>query len=68
VIWKQGKGYRKRKQALISCGVSETLAHTTAWSAKGPWCMSHTPGVRIALHNQYFDALGLPRLAPQQNI
>ncbi len=65
VIWKQWKVYRKRKQALISCGVSETLAHTTAWSAKGPWCMSHTPGVRIALHNQYFDALGLPRLAPQ---
>ncbi|MCP5410182.1 MAG: hypothetical protein H6963_12950 [Chromatiaceae bacterium] len=43
-------------------GVSPGLAHTTAWSAKGPWRISHTPGVRIALNNGYFDALGLPRL------
>lgn len=68
VIWKQWKVYRKRKTELIRRGVNEELAHTTAWSAKGPWCICHTPGVRIALNNQFFDTLGLPRLAPQQSI
>jgi RNA-directed DNA polymerase len=68
VVWKQWKVYRKRRTELIRRGVSEELAHTTAWSAKGPWGMGHTPGVRIALNNQYFDALGLPRLVPQSRI
>lgn len=68
VVWKQWKVYRKRRTELIRRGVSEELAYTTAWSAKGPWAMCHTPGVRIALNNQYFDALGLPRLVPQSSI
>ena len=68
VIWKQWKVYRQRKKELMRRGVGEELAHSTAWSAKGPWAICHTPGVRIALNNQYFDALALPRLAPQQNI
>lgn len=62
VQWKQWKVYRRRVAELIRLGVSPGLAHTTAWSAKGPWRISHTPGVRIALNNGYFDALGLPRL------
>lgn len=64
VVWKQWKVYRNRKRALIKLGVSEQLAHTTAWSAKGPWCLSHSPGVNIALNKGYFRALGLPRLEP----
>lgn len=63
VHWKQWKGYRCRKSELIQRGVGADLAHLTAWSAKGPWCMSHTPGVRMALDNKYFDGMGLPRLA-----
>jgi len=62
VQWKQWKVYRRRKAELIRLGVSPELAHTTAWSAKGPWRLSHTPGILIALNNGYFDALGLPRL------
>jgi len=62
VQWKQWKVYRRRKAELIRLGVAEKLAHTTAWSAKGPWRISNTPGVRMALDNGYFDALGLPRL------
>ncbi|MGD8309682.1 MAG: group II intron reverse transcriptase/maturase [Chromatiales bacterium] len=62
VQWKQWKVYRRRKAELIRLGVDPRLAHTTAWSAKGPWRISHTPGVRMALNNGYFDALGLPRL------
>ena len=63
VIWMQWKGYRKRKRELIKLGLSEMLALSTAWSAKGPWCNSHTPGACIALNNDYFASLGLPRLA-----
>lgn len=63
VHWKQWKGYHRRKSELFNRGVGAELAHLTAWSAKGPWCMSHTPGVRIALDNKYFDGLGLPRLS-----
>jgi len=63
VQWKQWKVYQRRKRELIKLGVNEDLAFITAWSAKGPWKLSHTPGVRIiALTNGYFDLLGLPRL------
>ncbi|MFQ5760915.1 MAG: group II intron reverse transcriptase/maturase, partial [Acidiferrobacterales bacterium] len=62
IQWKQWKTYGRRRTELLRCGVGAELALLTAWSAKGPWRMSHTPGVRIALSNQYFDRLGLPRL------
>jgi RNA-directed DNA polymerase len=68
VQWKQWKVYRRRKAELIRLGVAPELAHATAWSAKGPWRISHTPGVRMALSNGYFDALGLPRLDPRVSI
>ena len=61
--WKHWRVYRKRKAELIKRGISPMLAHTTAWSAKGPWKMSHTPGVRMALNNQFFDRMGLLRLS-----
>jgi len=68
VQWKQWKVYRRRRAELIRLGVSPDLAGTTAWSAKGPWRVSDTPGVRIALNKGYFDALGLPRLDARANI
>ena len=64
VVWKQWKVYHKRKRVLIKLGLSEELAHTTAWSAKGPWCLSLSPGVHMALNTDYFAARGLPRLEP----
>lgn len=63
VLWKQWKTYRCRKRELIRRGVRPELAHATAWSGKGLWQMCHTPGVRLALPNSYFDSIGLPRLA-----
>jgi RNA-directed DNA polymerase len=62
VQWTQWKVFRCRKRELLKLGVNADLALTTAWSAKGPWRMSHSPGVQIALSNGYFDLLGLPRL------
>lgn len=62
VQWKSWKTYKRRKKELLRLGVSVTQAQTTANSSKGPWQMSHTPGVRLAMPNRYFDALGLFRL------
>jgi RNA-directed DNA polymerase len=59
VQWKLWKVYKCRKSELMKRGVSEDLAQTTAYSSKGPWSISHTPGVRIALNNKYFASLGL---------
>ena len=47
--WKQWKGYHRRKAALTKRGINPNLAHTTAWSAKGPRKLNHTLGVRMAL-------------------
>lgn len=67
VQWKQWNRYQRRKAELLRLGVAEALATTTAWSAKGPWRMSHTTGVQLALPAAYFDALGLPRLLARPN-
>ena len=53
--WKHWKVYRRRKAELIKRGINPELAHTTAFSAKGPWRMSHIPGVQMALNNPFFD-------------
>ncbi len=66
--WKQWKVYRRRKAELIQRGIRPELAHTTAFSAKGPWRISHTPGVRMALNNQVFDRMGLIRLSAHRRI
>lgn len=66
--WKQWKVYRRRKAELTKRGINPELAHTTAFSAKGPWRISHTPGVRMALNNQFFEQLGLIRLSANPNI
>ncbi len=34
-----------RRKELIKRGVGSELACTVAWSAKGPWKLSHSPGV-----------------------
>lgn len=60
-LWKQwgGRGYRElRKQ-----GISVNLAWNTSMSAHGPWRLSRSPALSIALPRSYFDAPGLPRLS-----
>jgi len=66
--WKHWKVYRRRKAELLKRGIPQALAHTTAWSAKGPWKISHTPGVRMALNNHFFDQMGLIRLSAHHNM
>jgi RNA-directed DNA polymerase len=66
--WKQWKTFRRRRAELIKRSINPSLAGTTAFSGKGPWFISHTPGVRMALNNQFFDQMGLIRLRAHHGI
>jgi RNA-directed DNA polymerase len=59
-LWKQwgSSGYRK----LRKLGVSRDLAWNTSKSAHGPWRLSMSPALSIALPARYFSDLGVPRL------
>jgi RNA-directed DNA polymerase len=59
-LWKQWdrSGYRQLRKR----GVSRELAWNTAKSAHGPWRLSASPGLTIALPNRYFTGLGLSTL------
>ena len=61
--WKQWKRSGKRFAQLIKRGVGRQLALKTVGSCHGPWRLSNSPALSIALSNKYFDSLGLPRLA-----
>lgn len=58
--WKQWgrRGYRELRKR----GISRDLAWNTAKSAHGPWRLSQSPALAIALPTRYFAALGLPSL------
>jgi len=59
-LWKQWgrRGYKELRKR----GISVRLAWNTSKSAHGPWRLSRSPGLAIALPGGYFDSLGLPRL------
>jgi RNA-directed DNA polymerase len=59
-LWKQwgGRGYRELRKR----GVSRDLAWNTSKSAHGPWRISMSPALSIALPTRYFVELGLPLL------
>jgi len=58
--WKQWgrRGYRELRKR----GISRDLAWNTAKSAHGPWRLSQSPALAIALPARYFAVLGLPSL------
>jgi len=59
-VWKQWgrRGYKELRKR----GVDAKLAWNTAKSAHGPWRLSRSPALTIALGFQYFTDLGLPLL------
>ena len=61
-IWKQWKWSTVRFAELRKRSVGKDLAAQTAGSAHGPWRLSNSPALSIALPNAYFDSLGIPRL------
>lgn len=62
VVWKQWKYGRVRFAELRKRGLSKDLAAQTAGSAHGPWRLSNSPALAIALPNAFFVSLGLPSL------
>jgi len=62
VVWKQWKRGKVRFAELHKRGVGKDLAAQTAGSPHGPWRLSNSPALAIALPNAYFGSLGLPAL------
>jgi RNA-directed DNA polymerase len=62
-LWKQWgpAGYRELRKR----GVSVREAWNTSKSAHGPWRLSKTPALTIALPLRFFETMGLPSLAPR---
>ena len=60
MLWKQWRSRRYRE--LRKRGIDRQLAWNTVKSAHGPWRLSHSPAVEIALPVSFFDNLGLPQL------
>ena len=63
-LWKQWETPKNRFKELYRRGVSEVEAARTAMSSKGPWRISMCKAMCIATPIEFFDAIGLPRLAP----
>lgn len=61
--WKQWKQSHKRFAELTRRGVGKQKAARTVGSCHGPWRLSKTPALSIALPVAHFDSVGLPRLA-----
>jgi RNA-directed DNA polymerase len=57
--WPRG---RRRFLELTKRGVGEDLAARTAGSSHGPWRLSRSPALSIALPNRFWDWMGLERV------
>lgn len=62
VVWKQWKRGKVRFAELHKRGVRKDLAAQAAGSAHGPWRLSNSPALNVALPNAYFASLGLTPL------
>ena len=63
ILWRQWKKPRTRRKRLISLGLKENTAKTTAYSSKGPWRMAKTSGMHQALSNGVLEAMGYTPMA-----
>jgi RNA-directed DNA polymerase len=64
IAWKQWKRGRTRFAELRRRGIGTGLAAKTAGSAHGPWRLSSSPALTIALPNAFLGLLGLATLTP----
>ena len=65
IAWKQWKRGRTRFAELRRRGVGKDLAAQTAGSPHGPWRLSNSPALAIAIPNAFLQALGLAAIANQ---
>ncbi len=63
IVWKQWKRGRTRFAELRHHGVGRDLAAQTAGSPHGPWRLSNSPALAIALPKSFLAALGLASVA-----
>ena len=69
IAWKQWKRGRARYKRLRRLGVDRELAANTAGSSHGPWRLSASPALHIALGKAFFtQTLHLATLAPKPAI
>jgi RNA-directed DNA polymerase len=61
-LWKQWKVSPARFRELRARGIGPDLSAQTVGSSHGPWRLSCSPALNMALPNRYFDELGLPSL------
>jgi RNA-directed DNA polymerase len=66
IAWKQWKRGPTRFAELRRRGVGRDLAAQAAGSPRGPWRLSNSPALTIALPNAFFTSLGLAPLAVAQ--
>jgi RNA-directed DNA polymerase len=64
LAWTQWKTCRRRRLELQRRGVYGDLAAQTAGSRHGPWRISKSPALSVALPNALWDRLGVLRLKP----
>lgn len=64
IAWKQWTRGRTRFAELRRRGVGHDLAAQTAGSAHGPWRISNSPALAIALPNAFLASIGLASVAP----
>ena len=65
IAWRQWKRGRTRYAALRRLGVGKDLAAQTAGSPHGPWRLSNSPALNVAVSNAHLGSLGLASLAPR---
>jgi RNA-directed DNA polymerase len=66
IAWKQWRSGPTRFAELRRRGVGRDLAAQSAGSPHGPWRLSNSPALTIALSNAFLGSLGLPSLAPNR--
>jgi RNA-directed DNA polymerase len=66
IAWKQWKRGRTRYAELRRRGVGRDLAAQTAGSPHGPWRLSNSPALAIALPTRFLRSLGLASVATPQ--
>ena len=62
IVWTQWKHGRTRFDELQRCGVGRELALKTAGNPRGPWRLSNSAALTMALPNAFFASRGLPYL------
>ena len=67
-FWQQWKTSRKRCAELVKRGVKPEMAKNMAGSNQGPWHLSLSQAMSIALPNAELASLGLPSLAQCQKL